>query len=252
MRAPVQPVSSIPRETFDDTALDEIVEDAYEPRSRRGARGTPWAMVTLGVVALAAIAIAAWQGVRATRLQDRLLLQPTLDAVGSSVSSAGVPSAVDSAAATMAATEVDVAPAVAPAVVPVVSDDRLASLFDANTTLQVVQFAPSTPGGNVGAQLFWNVDRGTGVIHAFGLYPIAADRSYTLWMLQGGRPVSVTRFRPDEQGRALVPDIPMPSSRTNIASFAISMEPYGGSPRPTSVPILVGDLTGANKPITTR
>ena len=285
---------------FGNADEDGALDDAYAPRSRRGARGRPWAMLTLGAVALAAIGIAAWQGLRASRLQERLLMQPALDAVGSAtVSSAtggsaavgspavgraeGAPSldsnattavaapagtaatvAAPTATTTAAPAPVASAPVASPdakpaspaapsstiGAIPVPKDDRFATLFDAKSGLTVVALDPTAPGSTAGAQLFWNVERGTGAMHMYGLAALAADRSYTLWMLQAGRLSAVTRFRSDDKGRALVPNVPMPTSRSQVTSFAITVEPYGGSSRPTTVPILIGDLAPASQPAT--
>jgi hypothetical protein len=273
---------------FGNADEDGALDDAYAPRSRRGARGRPWAMLTLGAVALGAIGIAAWQGLRASRLQERLLMQPALDAVGSATGGSaavgspavgraeGAPS-LDSNATTAVAAPAGTAPTVAtptvapapvaspdakpasPAApsstsgaIPVPKDDRFATLFDAKSGLTVVALDPTAPGSTAGAQLFWNVERGTGAMHMYGLPALAADRSYTLWMLQAGRLSAVTRFRSDDKGRALVPSIPMPTSRSQVTSFAITVEPYGGSPRPSTVPILIGDLAPVSQPAAPR
>jgi anti-sigma-K factor RskA len=77
------------------------------------------------------------------------------------------------------------------------------------------------------------------VFAADGLPALPADRIYQLWVIVDAKPVSVGLFSPDASGRVHVvmatPDIPaMP------AAVAVTVEPAGGLPQPSTAPILVG------------
>lgn len=69
-----------------------------------------------------------------------------------------------------------------------------------------------------------------------------AGRVYQVWLIEGDQPQSAGVFLPDVQGRASV------AIRGDIGSselIAVTVEPEGGSPLPTSDPIIVGDLSAA-------
>lgn len=118
----------------------------------------------------------------------------------------------------------------------------LRTLTDAGNSLLLVRLAPNTQAGP-SLQLFWNVKNGHAVIHASGLRPIGSDRTYQLWMIRDGKPVSVALFRPDSTGTQLLGDVTVPNATTGIAAFAVTEEPAGGSVQPTMTPFLVGTVT---------
>jgi anti-sigma-K factor RskA len=89
-------------------------------------------------------------------------------------------------------------------------------------------------------------DKGMPMVHAY-LHPhmgvaITADempsmpaaRTLQLWFVpKSGKPMSIAIFHPDAMGQiALVAPVPMPENE--IAELAITDEPAGGSPQPTS------------------
>jgi anti-sigma-K factor RskA len=65
---------------------------------------------------------------------------------------------------------------------------------------------------------------------------LPASRTLQLWSVpKKGQPLSLAIFHPDAQGQvALVAPVTMPEEE--IAALAVSEEPAGGSPRPTSSP----------------
>ena len=63
-----------------------------------------------------------------------------------------------------------------------------------------------------------------------------AARTLQLWSLsKTGKPMSVAIFHPDSQGQIAV-IAPMNMPRNEIAALAVTEEPAGGSPQPTSNP----------------
>ncbi len=116
------------------------------------------------------------------------------------------------------------------------------TLTEAGADLLLVQLAPSQPRGP-GIQLFWNVKSGTAVVHATGLRQVADNRTYVLWMIRDGTPVSVTLFKPDENGERTLNGIELPKNTQGVAAFAVTEEPAQGSPQPTMTPFLIGTVT---------
>jgi anti-sigma-K factor RskA len=64
--------------------------------------------------------------------------------------------------------------------------------------------------------------------------PVPLARTLQLWLVpKTGMPVSVAIFHPDTAGEiALVAPVNMP--KTEIAALAVTDEPAGGSPQPTT------------------
>ncbi len=68
--------------------------------------------------------------------------------------------------------------------------------------------------------------------------PPDGDQVYELWLLADAAPVPIEIFRPTDDGvvEILLPDV----TPTDEASFAVTIEPPGGSPQPT------GDIVAAS------
>ncbi|NNM33704.1 MAG: hypothetical protein HKO53_11595 [Gemmatimonadetes bacterium] len=92
--------------------------------------------------------------------------------------------------------------------------------------------------------LYWNPDAGRLVMAAYNLPPAQENRVYQLWGIQQGLdPVSLGTFQTGADGRALI-------AQTVPAGFdfdlsAVTEEPAGGSPQPTSTPFLAGNWSAA-------
>ncbi|HXC51408.1 MAG TPA: anti-sigma factor [Candidatus Limnocylindrales bacterium] len=78
---------------------------------------------------------------------------------------------------------------------------------------------------------------------ANNLPPLAAGSAYELWLIPpDGAPLPAGVFTPDAQGNAVVMNPPLPAG-TGVKAFAVTVEPAGGSPAPTTKPMLVGAAT---------
>ena len=86
-----------------------------------------------------------------------------------------------------------------------------------------------------------------GIILSGGSVPMpASNRTYQLWLVmkeKGAKPMSAGMFRPDSSGKIMLMVPKLPADMDSAAALAISEEPSGGSPQPTSAPIWVGALT---------
>lgn len=91
------------------------------------------------------------------------------------------------------------------------------------------------------ARMYWNRATGEVIFAAFQLPPARQGRTYQLWGIpRGGTPVSLGTFNTlaSGEGRHVVKT---PAGLT-IAIGAVTEEPAGGSPQPTSTPFLIGQL----------
>jgi anti-sigma-K factor RskA len=91
---------------------------------------------------------------------------------------------------------------------------------------------------------YWSRTRGL-VFTGEQLPPLPTGRVYQLWVIPpgaGAAPVSAGLFTVDPQGRSS-PLTAAASALPTPAVIAVTLEPAGGSPAPTSTPILVGRMS---------
>ena len=116
---------------------------------------------------------------------------------------------------------------------------ELDEILDPNVSL-IRMGEPGSPRPVV--QLFWNRKNSTMTVHAFQLAPAAARRAYQLWFIpRKGKPIPSVTFNSEPSGHALVQAIRVPVG-VELAAAALTDEPEGGSPQPTTTPFLVGTL----------
>lgn len=91
-------------------------------------------------------------------------------------------------------------------------------------------------------RLFWNQQRNSLLVAAFGLPPAGAGRTYQLWGIPEGQPpVSLGTFNTDASGQTtVVLEVPAEVDVADSDVSAVTDEPAGGSPQPTTTPFLVG------------
>ena len=116
------------------------------------------------------------------------------------------------------------------------SDSLIATLLapDVQTTTLAGQGRPPS------ARLYFNPSRRAVVVAVFDLPPAPAGRTYQLWgIVTGQSPVSLGTFNTQGAARAVI-TLPLPATQFDVA--AVTEEPAGGSPQPTTQPFLVGTL----------
>jgi anti-sigma-K factor RskA len=103
-----------------------------------------------------------------------------------------------------------------------------------------IRFATLTAEGVApGLRLLWNPAAGTLLVAASGLPSPAEGRTYQLWGIRGTEdPVSLGTFETGPDGTALVTLAPPAGADFELS--AVTEEPDGGSPQPTSQPFLAG------------
>jgi anti-sigma-K factor RskA len=118
---------------------------------------------------------------------------------------------------------------------------QLNTVLEAESGLLVALLKPA-PVGETGVQVYWNARQRRGMLHAFHLHPAPQGRAYQLWMIRDGKPVSMRVFNSDADGHALIEQLELPESASGVSLVAITVEPEGGSPQPTSTPIMAAPL----------
>lgn len=113
---------------------------------------------------------------------------------------------------------------------------RLAVLTAPDVTDVRLAGQPPAPGAN--GRAFWSRSRGL-VFAASALPPLPAGRTYQLWYLTSGAPVSAGLVKPDDGGRVSA-TFETPAAVTEPSGFALSIEPEGGVPAPTGAIYLAG------------
>ena len=103
--------------------------------------------------------------------------------------------------------------------------------------VQDLKLSGKAPAADATGRAF--VSRTRGLLFAASNLPqLPGDRTYQLWFLTRGAPVSAGIVKPDPQGNITaafdaLPDAPVPTG------FAVSVEPEGGVPAPTGAIYLV-------------
>ncbi|MGQ0767447.1 MAG: anti-sigma factor [Gemmatimonadota bacterium] len=127
------------------------------------------------------------------------------------------------------------------------SSRDLQSMLAANDSLLSTILGPDvrsarlvSSGTPPGATLWFNPGSRRLVLAAWRLAPAPAGRTYQLWAIAGGAPVSLGTFNSEPGGdvRATF-EVPV---GVEIVTGAVTEEPAGGSPQPTSAPFLVGSV----------
>lgn len=117
------------------------------------------------------------------------------------------------------------------------------SLLSALLAPEVQTVRLSATGAAPSVRVYWNRDRRLAVLTAADLPPAPAGRTYQLWGIPaGGAPVGLGTFNTSRSGTAVL-SVPVPEG-VQLAVSAVTEEPEGGSPQPTSTPFLVGELGG--------
>jgi anti-sigma-K factor RskA len=107
---------------------------------------------------------------------------------------------------------------------------------DAERFTLVASQAPPQPQGKV----IYVRRHGTVVFLADNMPPLPPQKTYELWLIpKTGAPVAAGLFKPDSHGSATILQPPLLAG-TEAQTFAITVEPEGGSAAPTSKPIMVG------------
>lgn len=100
----------------------------------------------------------------------------------------------------------------------------------------------STGAPEPGAEFFWNKKLHQGLLYGFNLPASAKGRTYQLWMLEDGKQVPSVTFTAGGDGHSLMDKIAMPVDGSGLQALAVTDEPTGGSPAPTTPILLLASI----------
>jgi len=113
---------------------------------------------------------------------------------------------------------------------------RMAVLTSPDLKQVSLKGQPAAPGA--AGRAFWS--RSNGLLFAANeLPPLPAGRTYQLWFLTPGAPVSAGLIKPDQNGR-IAAAFDTPPGTPDPTGIAVSIEPEGGVPAPTGAIYLAG------------
>jgi anti-sigma-K factor RskA len=103
---------------------------------------------------------------------------------------------------------------------------------------QVVVLDGLKPSPAARGRMWWHREAG-GFFVATGLPAIPSDKTYQLWAIAGGTPLSAGVFDVDPKGTASLRVKP-PAGVEKVEVFAVTLEPAGGLPKPSGAMYLAG------------
>jgi anti-sigma-K factor RskA len=89
------------------------------------------------------------------------------------------------------------------------------------------------------ATAFLDANKGRLLLYVHGLPRPAAGRTYQLWVIVEGKPVSLGIFDVEQDGQARMTAQQLPELRGPV-TIAVTEEPAGGVPQPTGTMVLAG------------
>ncbi len=107
------------------------------------------------------------------------------------------------------------------------ADSRVASLAG----------LPAAPQAR--ARVVWNASRREAVLVAAGLAPAPEGKAYEVWVIAQASPVPAGVFQVDAEGGAVF-RLPAVDDLARVKTFAVTLEPAGGTPAPTGPMVLAG------------
>jgi anti-sigma-K factor RskA len=96
---------------------------------------------------------------------------------------------------------------------------------------------PPAPGAV--ARVVWNPGTREAVLLAAGLQPAPEGKVYEAWVIAGGAPVPAGTFQVDASGNAVL-RLPTVDETSVVKTFAVTIEPAGGTAAPTGPMVLAG------------
>ncbi len=107
---------------------------------------------------------------------------------------------------------------------------------------RVVSLAGLAAAPQARARVVWHAGRDEGVLLASGLAPTPVGKAYELWIIADAAPVPAGVFQVDADGRAVF-RLPAGLEFAGVKTFAVTVEPEGGTPAPTGPMVLAGAVS---------
>ena len=94
-------------------------------------------------------------------------------------------------------------------------------------------------GGTASGRILYIQEQGIALLTVAGLAPLTEDKTYQVWATGEGDPVSIGLFA---TSRAAEGSVVLRADLSQAKGIAITVEPAGGSPQPTTEPILTAKI----------
>ncbi len=106
---------------------------------------------------------------------------------------------------------------------------------------RIVHLNGLAPSPSATGHLLWSPVSRKGVFITVGLPKNTPDKAYELWAIAGEEPVPAGTFTIEHKAHTLVELPPLPEGKS-FDSFAVTLEPAGGVPKPTGPMYLLGNV----------
>jgi anti-sigma-K factor RskA len=116
------------------------------------------------------------------------------------------------------------------------ADYQKAKTMMADTGMQTIVMHTMQQGHPMAATLYWSKKKGEAYVAMNALPQPPKGMQYQLWVIQGGKPVSMGTLPNSMANTPAMQKVPM--LVTSGEAFAISLEKEGGNPTPTTVYVL--------------
>ena len=115
---------------------------------------------------------------------------------------------------------------------------ELLALLGAPDT-RVVALAGLPPSPSAQGRMWWRSATRRGFFVTTGLPPVPSGKTYQLWVISEGKPISAGVFALDQRGTGTLRVGPIPEA-AKAEVFAVTLEPAGGLPAPSGPMYLAG------------
>ncbi len=113
--------------------------------------------------------------------------------------------------------------------------------FVTNPEVSEVELGSKMADTDSAGKLYWDKETNKGLFLVSSIPQPKEGKTYQLWAIEGGKPVSMGIFDVDKEGNSIMEIELMPESEEPM-QFAVTLEPAGGVPQPTGEMYLYGSL----------
>ena len=119
--------------------------------------------------------------------------------------------------------------------------DKEMMAYVTNPNVNLVNLGSKMPAMEASGKLLWDKDTDKGLFLVSNIPVPDKGKTYQLWAIEDGKPVSMGVFDVDKEGKSMMEIKLMPEPAASM-QFAVTLEPAGGMPQPTGEMYLYGSL----------
>jgi anti-sigma-K factor RskA len=116
-------------------------------------------------------------------------------------------------------------------------EENTVQLLLASNARQSIQLPSAQEGSQAGAEILWDPNLTMAMLYARSFPPLQPDQVYQLWLTDNGERESGGLFTVDQNGTGVLV-FPITRPLESLDSMGVTPEPAGGSPGPTSSPVV--------------